>query len=56
MVQKIHKLYMYAKPGQLYLPSCKSCMANCILFEKEIDFCTIFVLAVGRSACESAHG
>ena len=29
---------MYDKPDQLCQPSCKSRMANHVLFEKEIDF------------------
>ena len=30
--------------------------ADCILFEKEIDFCTAFVSAIGQPTWESAHG
>ena len=49
------KLYMYDKPSRLYQPSHKSRMADCILFEKEINFCTTFMSAIGWSACKSAH-
>ena len=31
-------------------------MADCILFEKENNFCMAFVLAVGWPIQESAHG
>ena len=54
-VYKYSKLYMYDKPGRLGHPSHKSHMVNGILFTKENDFCTTFVLAIGRSACRLAH-
>ena len=41
--------------GQLCQPPCKSCMANCILFEKESDFCMAFVSATGWLTQGSAH-
>ena len=41
----IRRLYMYDKPGQLYRPPHKSRTVDHVLFEKEIDFCTTFVLA-----------
>ena len=34
---------------------CKSRMAGCILFEKEIDFCMTFEWAAGQLTWESAH-
>ena len=43
---------MYDKPGQLCWPPRKSRMADCILFAKENVFCTIFMLAIGRSAVQ----
>ena len=52
----IRRLYMYDKPGRLYRPPRKSHMADHILFEKEDDFCTIFVLAIGQLACRLAYG
>ena len=45
---KIRRLYMYDKPGQLDRPPHKSCTVDGVLFEKEIDFCTTFMLAAGR--------
>ena len=52
---KIRRLYMYDKPGRLcWLPH-KSQMVDRVLFEKEIDFCMTFVLAIGWSACRLAH-
>ena len=36
-------------------PPCKSCTADCILFEKENDFCTAFGLAASQPTWESAH-
>ena len=33
----------------------KSCTADCILFEKENDFCMAFGLATGWPTWESAH-
>ena len=44
---------MYDKPGQLGRPPRKSQMVDHVLFEKEIDFCTTFVLAVGQSTTHS---
>ena len=38
---------MYDKPGRLYQPPCKSQMVDRVFFEKEINFCTTFVLATG---------
>ena len=52
----IRRLYMYDKSGQLYWLPHKSCMAKRILFEKEDDFCTIFMLAISQSACGLAYG
>ena len=46
----LRRLYMYDKPGQLYRLPHKSRMADHILFEKEDDFCTIFVSAIGQLA------
>ena len=37
------------------LASCKSHMVNCILFEKENNFCMAFVLAISWLTWESAH-
>ena len=37
-------------------PPHKNCMADCILFEREIYFCTIFVSAASWPTWESAHG
>ena len=51
-VYKYSKLYMYDKPDQLCRPPCKRHMANRILFEKEIDFCTTFMSAIGQSTWE----
>ena len=50
------RLCMYDKPRQLYRLPHKSRMADYILFEKENDFCMIFVSAIGRSVCKLAHG
>ena len=36
-------------------PPHKSCMADCILFEKENDFLRAFVSAVGQPTWESGH-
>ena len=36
-------------------PPSKSCMADCILFEKENDFLMAFVLAISQPTWESAH-
>ena len=50
-MQKVYKyseLCRYDKPGQLCQPPHKSRMVDRILFEKEIDFCTTFVLAAGQ--------
>ena len=47
---------MHAQFTQLTCwPPHKSCMADCILFEKENDFHMAFVLAVGWPTQESAH-
>ena len=45
---KIRRLYMYNKPGRLYWLPHKSRTVDCVLFEKEINFCMTFVLATGR--------
>ena len=47
-VYKYSKLYMYDKPGQLYWPPCKSCMADSIIFKFQVDFCPTFVSAAGQ--------
>ena len=47
-VYKYSKLCRYDKPGRLCQPPHKSRMVDCILFEKEIDFCMTFVSATGR--------
>ena len=39
---------MHSMSGRLCQPPCKSRTADRIPFEKESDFCTAFVLAVGR--------
>ena len=52
----IRRLYMYDKPSQLYRPPRKSCTADCILFEKEDDFCTTFMSAISQLACGLAYG
>ena len=52
---KIRRLYMYDKPGQLCRLPRKSQTVDCVLFEKEIDFCRTFVLAVGQLACGLAY-
>ena len=44
----IRRLYIYDKPGRLYQPPHKSRTVDCVLFEKEIDFCMTFVLAASR--------
>ena len=47
---------MHAQCVQLtLLASQQSHMANCILFEKESDFCMAFVSATGQPTWESAH-
>ena len=51
----IRRLYMYDKPGRLYQLPCKSRMVDRVLFEKEIDFCTTFVLAAGRLTTRSVR-
>ena len=43
----IRRLYMYDKPSRLYRLPHKSRTVDHVLFEKEIDFCTTFVLATG---------
>ena len=52
----IRRLYMYDKPGQLYWPPHKSQTVDRVLFEKEIDFCTTFVSAIGQLAGGLAYG
>ena len=42
-------------PADVVSPPCKSRMADHILFEKESNFCTAFVLAAGWLTWESAH-
>ena len=42
-------------PGQYCWPPHKSCMANHILFRKEINFHMAFVLAISWPTWESAH-
>ena len=42
-------------PANIVGPPSKSHMADCILFEKEKNFCTAFVSAIGRPTRESAH-
>ena len=51
----IRRLYMYNKSSRLGRPPHKSRMADSIIFEKEDDFGTIFVSAIGRSACGLMH-
>ena len=46
---------MHSLSGHHCWPPCKSCMADCVLFEKESDFCMAFVLAVSQLTWESAH-
>ena len=46
---------MHSLSGRLCQPPGKNCMADHILFEKENDFCTAFVLATGHLTWESAH-
>ena len=47
----VHTVY----PGRYCWPPSKSRMADHVLFEKENDFCTAFVLAIGWPTWESAH-
>ena len=42
-------------PADFVRPPSKSHMADCILFQKESDFCMAFVLAISRPTWESAH-
>ena len=46
---------MYDEPGRLGQPPRKSRTADSIIFEKEDDFRTTFVSAVGQSACRLTH-